>query len=713
MSKNLLPYLIGLLLLSSAVVLFAQEEQEDLLASGISLYERGEYQAAIPVFRSAYLQLEKGKEKAQQAKAQYYLAQAYLYTGQTQEATKTYRKTYQLAKRYGPMDILFLTTDALGEILMMQGLHQQAIPVLLNRLSLARQLEDFNALTMTQSSLGINYLRIGQLDSARWYMERGLAIKRERGDTLNLDMHYNHLGSFYQEIGDYDQAFHFHLLSLKELEKSNKRPQIVIAYTNIAEILFHQDNLARAEEYNQQAIVLGRAENLVSWLGVAFFNMGTIRQKQKKYDEALTYFESALGQFQKSQTGSVDYKVLSTIGLLYLRKGQYEIAEQYLREGLELAYQKNKKRDIIDISLDLGGLKIKTRQLPEARFFLDEALRQLADFNRPKSLAYYYEVEVKYQEALGDYQKALAAFQQQQYHAQSQYDLAQNEKINELEQRYERMKKDREISTLNAENELQDVRIRQSRRNTLLATIGLLFAAALIVFLYFYNRTKRLANQKLAEKNVLISKSLGEKEILLREIHHRVKNNLQVISSLLRLQTRYIKSEKALGALEEGRNRVKSMAMIHQDLYREGNLTGIKASDYIQKLSDSLFNSYNIDPQRIQLRTDIDDLNIDVDTIIPLGLILNELLTNALKYAFQSEEKGEVKVRLKQESEHLLLEVCDDGWRKNKNDDSAKEQVGFGMKLIETFAEKLHAELEVQRAGGTAIRLLIKKYKLI
>lgn len=147
----------------------------------------------------------------------------------------------------------------------------------------------------------------------------------------------------------------------------------------------------------------------------------------------------------------------------------------------------------------------------------------------------------------------------------------------------------------------------------------------------------------------------------MKEIHHRVKNNLQIISSLLDLQSLTIQDAQASEAVKESRNRVHSMALIHQNLYNEGNIKGIQIENYINHLAENLFQSYNIQPGKVKLKTDIEQIDLDVDTVIPIGLILNELLSNSLKYAFTNKEAGIILVKLKQLNGSLLLEVKDNG----------------------------------------------------
>ncbi len=213
------------------------------------------------------------------------------------------------------------------------------------------------------------------------------------------------------------------------------------------------------------------------------------------------------------------------------------------------------------------------------------------------------------------------------------------------------------------------------------------------------------------EKAEIISKSLQEKDTLLREIHHRVKNNLQVISSLLGLQARYVQDDSALDALKTGQDRVKSMALIHQKLYREDNLKGIEVKDYFEKLCESLFQSYSIPSKRIKLDLQVADLNLDVDTVIPLGLIINELVSNSLKHAFPNEEEGNLTIQLSETPDQKLkLHVSDDGMGLGAEMEKKLNQ-SFGFRLIRSFQNQLDAEIEVDGSQGTSVTLLIKDYQ--
>lgn len=212
-------------------------------------------------------------------------------------------------------------------------------------------------------------------------------------------------------------------------------------------------------------------------------------------------------------------------------------------------------------------------------------------------------------------------------------------------------------------------------------------------------------------KNRIIEKQSEELQVLMKEIHHRVKNNLQIISSLLDIQSMSLDNNSAAQAIREGKNRVQSMAIIHQFLYHENNIRGIWVEDYIRNLSENLFASYNITPGKIQLQTDIDKLNLDVDTVIPLGLIINELVSNSLKYAFEGMNRGTVFISLKEKDHSLQLQVRDNG-KGFPGKEAIHQKQSFGLQLIAAFAQKLKAKLEMYNNNGAVVMMNIKKYKL-
>ena len=213
-----------------------------------------------------------------------------------------------------------------------------------------------------------------------------------------------------------------------------------------------------------------------------------------------------------------------------------------------------------------------------------------------------------------------------------------------------------------------------------------------------------ITERKKAEEK--IKASLAEKEVMLREIHHRVKNNMQIISSLLRLQSRQIKDKKTLDIFNVSQNRIRSMALVHESLYRSGDLARINFSDYIRKLTLHLFSMYRTEMDRVKSRIEVGDVFLDVNRAIPCGLIINELVSNALKYAFPHNKKGEILVKMNVDKKgNYSLVVRDTGIGFPKDLDFHQTET-LGMQLVTDLTAQLEGRVSLKREGGTEFKIV-------
>lgn len=199
----------------------------------------------------------------------------------------------------------------------------------------------------------------------------------------------------------------------------------------------------------------------------------------------------------------------------------------------------------------------------------------------------------------------------------------------------------------------------------------------------------------------LLKLSLDEKEVLLREIHHRVKNNMQVMISLLDLQSGYIKDNDSLSMIQDSQNRIRSMALVHEELFQSRDLTRISFSDYIDNLVAHLFGVYNIN-SAINLNIDVEDISLNINSAIPCGLIVNELVSNALKYAFPSGITGTVTVSLHKQNRDLILSVADDGVVSPEKIDIS-DPASLGLELINILARQLGGSIKIEKSNGTKV----------
>jgi two-component sensor histidine kinase len=199
--------------------------------------------------------------------------------------------------------------------------------------------------------------------------------------------------------------------------------------------------------------------------------------------------------------------------------------------------------------------------------------------------------------------------------------------------------------------------------------------------------------------------SLQEKEVLLKEIHHRVKNNLQVISSLLNLQSAHVEDPQATEIFQDSQNRIRSMALVHEKLYQSQDLARVDLAEYIRNLATYLFRAYSANATGVTLDIQADDVFLTIDTAVPCGLILNELISNALKHAFPDGQAGEICVKLHANGDHqVTLSVADTGVGLPKDLD-LNTTTSLGLQLVHTLADQLDGHIELNGTRGTEFNI--------
>ncbi|MFN3754842.1 histidine kinase dimerization/phosphoacceptor domain -containing protein [Flavobacterium sp.] len=295
-------------------------------------------------------------------------------------------------------------------------------------------------------------------------------------------------------------------------------------------------------------------------------------------------------------------------------------------------------------------------------------------------------------EAKGDLANALKF--KKQYYTES---LDSQKELNDRSLRESELK----VNVLNQEKELT-----QKSNQQIFFIVALGLCAISLLLIYRNVRLKQKSNLKLAavnheleDKNNLLDKRNAENELLLKEIHHRVKNNLEVVSSLLALQSAQIDDQHTKDTMAESQNRVNSIGIVHQKLYQGSNLGAIEMKDYFLNLSESILDSFGAE-DRINLELAMDNLDLDIDTAVPLGLIINELLTNIIKYAFPKGEKGTITIKMERQKDNILhLEVVDNGVGKS----GVTHGTGFGGQLVTLLTNQLNGTMREESQNGTAI----------
>lgn len=343
--------------------------------------------------------------------------------------------------------------------------------------------------------------------------------------------------------------------------------------------------------------------------------------------------------------------------------------------------------------------------------YLDKSLALGLEINDRERLREAYEtlsINSKKQE---NYKNAYEYYLLYKQYEDSIFNETKAKQIAEVQTKYETEKKDQAIAGLEQDREIQDLKSEQ-QQGQLYLSLGGIVLFLIVAFIFFYRaRLKQKANTALAAKNNEIEEQNREKEMLLKEIHHRVKNNLQIISTLLSMQTRTLSDSKTINAMKESQSRVKTMALIHEKLYQYDNLARINMNDYMRQLSDFLSQTYHSEKD-IKVVIESEDISLDIDTAVPLGLITNELLSNALKYAFEDMDKGQISIKLlKDVAGNYTLTVSDTGKGLAKDIDIENSK-SLGLKLVRTLTRQINGNLSISSNPGATFSIIFSENKI-
>jgi len=370
---------------------------------------------------------------------------------------------------------------------------------------------------------------------------------------------------------------------------------------------------------------------------------------------------------------------------------------------------------------------------------LSEELKTLETLQTKKMLVVtrltIYTDRFKLDSARGDFQLALKEFQRIKLTQDSLTDLANQKQVNELEAKYESVKKDQTIQNLNGQSIIQKSELEKTNLQRNITFAGILVTIILAALFYSAYRNKQRTNLRLQAKQDQINRQnnelsalvkeeeklikdkdallkqqeslITEKEWLLREVHHRVKNNLQIIMSLLYTQSAYLQNTDAIDAIRDSQNRVQAISIIHQKLYNKSNVGAIIMTDYVSDLVRYLCASYDCNSRKIRFKERVEPVNLDISQAVPMGLILNEAITNSIKYAFGADG-GEIVIESQLiDPETIWLRTADNG-KGLSADFNFAETSSLGMEMMRALSKQLGSSFEISNDSGVVITMTFK-----
>ena len=525
---------------------------------------------------------------------------------------------------------------------------------------------------------------------------------------------HDHVGFIFFKQGNYFKALQHYQLAIDEFILLNDDLNIGNLYNKIGITFRKTKDKDKEQEAYLSSIEYLLKTDTTSKLGQAYNNLAELYIDVGRVEEGLQMLEDAKYIFEK-----VDYPLglcgyYSVLGYYYLEKRppEYQKVIDYMTKSIPIAEEHGDSRLVADATYFLGqaylysnnpykalkalnkGYEIAlNNQLEHERlqisYILYEAYKHI--HNSKKSLE-YLEVYTALNDSLLNENK-LREF--------TQLDMSFKFKHKQISDSIQQLQKEQQLVFHHQQELLKQYHI----KIILFFSLGIVLLVA--VFIYLYAKRNRKQAVLLNEKNTIINTALDEKVLLLEEVHHRVKNNFQLVSSLLELQSKEIVDEKALKTISEGQNRVRAMALIHQKLYESDDIKNIDFKDYCTQLIEELTNNYGLG-KTIVTEVKVEIENFDIDTAIPLGLILNELIINAFKYAFNDDAENKLSVSLKTHTDaDYILIVKDNAPGLPATFDIAKSK-SLGLRLVSRLAKQLYGTFEYNYDNGSTFSIIFK-----
>lgn len=548
---------------------------------------------------------------------------------------------------------------------------------------------------------GKAYVRCTSFDTAVVFLDRALALFSPGAQAAERAEAQYWKGQAKANQKEFGPAAECYFKAVEIWEQTGQRKALASAYTALADLHAMQDDYEKAINYSRQSIDILQSIDEPQLLVDALIYLSYTYVMKSEPANGLPYATQALEMAERTSPDGLQVaRALNARGNAYKFLGNYAAAlRDYKRSG-NISEKLGLKRGIMVSEANTGHAFLLQKQYDKALPHTLRAIELMHELDDKRNLRENLEHASNIYAGLGDYTNAYRYMV-----------LQRDETVRESEQQIKALKEglaDKyEAGQRAATIAMQAERIEKQNnfQRLLWGFVGLLLLTLLLIYLSL--RARQKANRLLGAANEQLAKRNRENELLLKEVHHRVKNNLEMVSSLLLLQSRQVDDLSVRKVMEEGQNRVQSIGIVHQKLYQGDNLSTIEMKDYFIDLSESVLDTFDAE-DRVQIECIMDKLELDVDTAVPVGLIVNELLTNSLKYAFPDRRNGKVKIQLEATDDNMLrLEVADNGVGKT----APVKGTGFGSQLIALLAQQLGGTLREEVHSGTVVRLEFMRSK--
>ncbi len=522
-------------------------------------------------------------------------------------------------------------------------------------------------------------------DSSLKTAQLAFRITKEKSMADKTASALHRIVTAYNFLGKFDTAVVIGFKAIEEGEKLEDKGALMKALNAQAINFYYLGDLKKAAEFFDRCYKVAIQENNELEAANALQNIGLVKGILGDVESEIENYQKAKEVMRKLGFDEGVANIDMNIGTAYVSLERFQEGLKAFEEARVVFEKLGHKAALCVIHTNLAETNLILSRLNEAK---KNALISIAiadELLLANEKKYTLEILSRIQQNQGNFEQALLTLKEFQLLKDSIFKEEKLSQIEELKVVYETRQREDDIALLNASNEIKDARLNQQRIFLIVLIGGSVFFLVLVLILF--NRYK------------LKKRSAEEKEILLKEIHHRVKNNLQIIESLLSLQEQTKGNRQPEELLKVSQDRIHAISAIHDKLYQSSNLKEISFKAYIVDLIDNFSKSHSM--ENIRFSTDIQEVELDLDQLIPCGLIVNELITNSLKYAFNHSTDPEIEIVGKREGRTYFLKISDNGC----GFDEKLDYQSIGLRLVKSLVNQINGSINKLKTEGTSYQI--------
>jgi len=680
-----------------------------LINDGYYHSQKSEYNKALSCYLKAGASLDLIKKETDDVLS----AQAYLYNnissvykdlGKNKEAFKFQWNAVKIFETLNDEDGLAMAYGNLGGFYDDRGKSDTAIFYHLKSLKIYTKLGNIDAMATLNNNLASLYDKSGNRKEAIAYYLKALDLIKNTGNERSIAFILQNIGISYGESGNIKIGIEYLSKALQLFKQLNDKKGEYYALSNIAGIYYRDNDYKNAEFYFLGSLEAVKSIQYYRGYIASYYRLGNIYAKKDSLDKAKEYYYKAI---QLSVADIPDIMLVNSytsLADLYKTKASNDSAVYYYNKSISLAESLGFKLGKVSASVSLADLLFQTGQHQEAKKLAEKSLElsknlgYIVELKNVSTLLYHiYKKENNTVKALEMHELSVKMNDSLKTE-ESQKAIIRSQLTDEYEQKRLNdsllFENQRAQQSLVLEKNSLDLSA-EKKRNWMLIVLTAIF---ILIAVVYYGLYKIKAN-----KNRLLIKKDQERELLMHEIHHRIKNNLQIVSGLLKMPQKHVQDDNAKEVLDESRQRIHSISLIHKLLYENNNVKEVNTALYFKELCETVVQGFSEPNQKIDLEMMIAEVYIPIDDFVPLALILNELLLNSIKHAFSDVQQAKISIYFKNDKKQYNLIYADNG--ENDFSSKIKDKSSFGTRMMYNLAQQLNGIINVTFNNGTEIKL--------